>query len=194
MTGAWLEVLDISGVPVEQYGSCYAAAMQARAQRKADGEQLSHLTADELAAEWLKIKRFNDEMRVEEMKHRALAEVNPKSCERCFGTVLEELPGRPARPGCEHKPLTADERLERDREKAEQLKSVREEMKRIGRPKPVAIDRPKPPAGHWLKCDKCPNRVNVLHVTEGQRCGYLLNRYASDEGEPTICKGTLQPE
>jgi hypothetical protein len=68
MTAAWLEVLDISGVPPEQYESCYAAAMQARAQRKADGEQLSHLTADELAAEWLKIRRLHDEMNRQAVK------------------------------------------------------------------------------------------------------------------------------
>ena len=193
MTAVWLEVLDISGVPAEQYEACYAAAVQARAERKANGEQLSHLTADELAAEWLKIKRMNDELRVEEMKHRALAEVNPGSCLRCFGTGREEMPGGGVREDCDHTPLSDEERAARDEEKRERLNWLREQAKQVGRPKPVVVDRPKPPAGVWLKCDKCPNRVNVLYYEVGQTCRQFLNR-GDNQAEPVFCDGTLRPE
>lgn len=191
MTAVWLEVLDISGVPANQYEACYAAAMQARAERKANGEQLSHLTADELAAEWIKIKRFNDEMRRDEMKNRLLAEVNPGSCERCFGTGREEMPGGGVREDCDHAPLTDEERAARDEEKREKLAWLRERAREVGRPKPVKVEAPKPPAGVWLKCDSCPRKVNVLHYEAGQKCGELLNR-GHDEGELKICQGTLR--
>lgn len=191
MTAAWLEVLDISGVPAEQYEACYAAAVQARAERRANGEQLSHLTADELAAEWLKIKRLNDELRVEELKHRALCEVNPKSCERCFGTMREEMPGGGVREDCDHTPLSDEERAARDDEKRERLKWLREQAKQIGRPKPAVVERPKVPAGLHYKCDSCRRALNVLRELDGQECGDLLNRGTHD-GELKLCRGQFK--
>jgi hypothetical protein len=136
MTAAWFEVLDISGVPPEQYESCYAAAMQARAQRKADGEQLSHLTADELAAEWLKIRRLHDEMNRQAVK--MLPETAATVCPRCDGTGLERMPNGSRRPGCKHDFADEDAAahiIERDaalvKEKAAEMREALSKMATI---------------------------------------------------------------
>lgn len=192
MVAAWLEVLAVSGVPVEHFDSCYRAARQAQVEAVAAGGETKPLSAEDLAVEWIKVRRMNDEMRREEMKHRALAEVNPKSCERCFGTGREEMPGGGVRPDCDHTPLSDEERAARDEEKREQLAWLREQAKQVGRPKPVTVEAPKPPVGVWLRCDSCPRKVNVLHYEPGQKCGDLLNR-GHDEGDLKFCQGALRP-
>lgn len=190
MTAAWLEVLDISGVPAEQYESCYAAAVQARAERKANGEQLSHLTADELAAEWIKLRRLHDEIVREEMKGHLLAENAAAACERCFGK-------EPHVRTCDHRPLTDAEREEQAKVNAAEARKLREQMKQIGSPKPVARE-PKPdPPGFWLVCDACGHRYNFMKRQAGDACGYLKNRYLSEgggDGTPELCTGTMRAE
>ncbi|HEX7313268.1 MAG TPA: hypothetical protein VF297_05080 [Pyrinomonadaceae bacterium] len=188
MTAAWLEVLDISGVPAEQYEACYAAAVQARAERRAAGENLVHLTADELAAEWLKIKRLHDEMQREEMKHRMLTENAPGACQRCLGTGKDSTPDGVI--DCDHVPLTDEQKAARDALRDEKLAWIRAEMKKVGAPKPPVRDAPKPPPGLWFKCDSCSRRLNVLRDMDGQRCGDLLNR-GTHEGELRLCEGTM---
>jgi hypothetical protein len=190
MTAAWLEVLDISGVPPEQYEACYSAAVQARAERKAGGEQLSHLTADELAAEWIKIRRLNEE--IERQSVKMLAAVNPRHCLRCYGTGKEEMADGTSRPGCAHLPVSDEEQAERTRLQKERIQFAREQARqRVGNPEPFIGPVMAVPRLVRLKCSKCPRTVDRLHYEAGQVCNDLLNRGQGD-GNLKLCDGVLK--
>lgn len=191
MIAAWLEVLSVTGVPVEYYDACYKAARQTQIERQAAGESVGPLGADELAAEWLKIKKFNDEMNRQSVK--MLAEVNPRHCLRCYGTGSEEMPDGTSRAGCEHAPLSEEEKAERDRLQRERVQFAREQARQIGRPKPPVPGPPPPPPGLKFRCDSCGRRLNVLRDMDGRTCGDLLNR-GTHEGELKLCEGVMRPE
>jgi len=192
MVAAWLEVLSVAGVPVEQFDACYRAARQTQIEARAKGGDAGPLGADDLAAEWIKIRQFNDEMSREEMKHRQLAAVNPRHCLRCYGTGKEELVDGSVREGCVHTPMSDEEAAERTRLQRERIQFAREQAKRqIGAPKEPMQGPPKPPPGVWLTCSKCPRKVNVLHYEPGERCNDFLNR-GDNQAEPVFCDGTLE--
>jgi hypothetical protein len=194
----WFEICADAGMRLEQYAPCYRAAQQRKRELLSQGQPLSIVTPHDLCAELDRVRAMHAELD----KTRMLPSRARGACSRCFGTGFERMPNGSVRPGCKHDEWTdVDEsELERNEEQvraevARQAEIMREALKKVGSPKPVETEVPAAlPAGHWLKCDKCPNRVNVLHYEEDQRCGYLLNRYTSDEGEPTLCEGILKPE
>jgi ribosomal protein L44E len=188
---AWLEILDIAGVPVRHYESCYKAARQTQIECQAAGESVGPLGADELAAEWIKIRRLNEE--IERTSVKMLAEVNPRHCLRCYGTGDEEMSDGTVRKGCAHEPLSDDEKAERNRLQRERVRFAREQAAHIGRPKPPVVERPKAPPMLSLTCSNCGRKVQRLYCEEGQTCGDLLNR-GQGEGELKLCDGTLRPE
>ena len=54
----FLEVLGVSGAPVEYYDKLYQLAMATRAKAKSDGKSVPfHITAEEVAAEWFALER-----------------------------------------------------------------------------------------------------------------------------------------
>lgn len=198
MTAAWLEVLDISGVPAEQYEACYSAAVQNRAERRAKGEQLLHLTADELAAEWIKIRELHAELERQSVK--MLPANAAHACPNCYGTGMERMPDGRVRPGCKHEGWTPEFETEIERneearrvEIKKQADFMKEALGKVGRPKPAA-DASKPKqAGTPLVCTNpaCARKVNTLYGFEpGQTCNELLNRGTHD-GELEFCGGTL---
>lgn len=194
MVAAWLEALSVSGVPVKHFDSCYRAARQTQIERKGKGESTGPLSAEDLAVEWVKLRELHAEMEREGQKVKMLAENAAHACERCLGTGTDPDPDG-ARP-CDHVPLTPEEKAERDSLRDEKLSWLREQMKHVMRPKPVEkAAAPKPPAGVWLKCTKCPRKINVLYVDEpGRPCGALVNASTSDagdDGEVGLCDGTL---
>jgi hypothetical protein len=123
-------------------------------------------------------------------KSRMLTANAAGACERCFGTGTDSAP-EGAMP-CDHRPLTAEEKAERDELRDEKLSWLREQMKEVMRPKPPSRPAtPQPPKGVWLKCSKCPRKVNVLHYEPGQVCKELLNRGVHD-GDLKFCDGTFE--
>jgi ribosomal protein L44E len=186
---AWLEILEVSGVPVEHYEACYRAARQSQIERAALGEEVLPLSADDLAVEWIKIRNLNAE--IERQSVKMLAEVNPRHCLRCYGTGKEEMSDGTSRAGCAHLPVSEEEQAERTRLQIERVKFAREQAKRIGAPKPPSTERPKPAPGLSFKCSSCGRVLLVLREPDGQPCGDLLNR-GHDEGELKFCDGTLE--
>lgn len=176
MVAAMLEVLEIAGVPVGQYENCFRAARQAQLEKQAAGESVGPLGADEMAVEWIKIKKFNDEMEREGQKVRMLAKNSAAACQRCFGK-------EPHVRSCDHRPITDEERAEQARINAVEAKRIREGMRKVGAPKPPARAAQKVPPGLLFKCDSCRRTLNVLRELDGAECGALLNRYTSDEGK-----------
>lgn len=98
---AWYEVLAYAKVPRESWPVCYRAAMQRRAERKAEGREVWPLSADDLVAEFQGIRRLNDELD----KSRLLPQHAAAPCPRCFGTGFERMPDGSVRPGCKHEPI-----------------------------------------------------------------------------------------
>jgi hypothetical protein len=183
-------------IPVKYLSECYVVALEAR--QPGDNFQIRGV---ELLNAW-KVIQGRVEMESKgayENKTRLLTANARGACSRCFGTGFERMSDGSVRPNCPHEQWTDEDELTAEENEAErrafvakQAEIVREALKRVAGPKPPVPNMPAPPPpGHWLKCDSCPNRVNVLYVTEGQRCGALLNRY---EGEPKICEGTLKGE
>lgn len=182
-------------IPVKYLPECYVVALEAR--QAGDNFQIRGV---ELLNAW-KVIRGRVEMESKgayENKTRLLTSNARGACSRCFGTNFERMPDGSVRPNCPHDQWTEEDELTAEESEAErrefvrkQAEIVREALKKVAGPKPPVPNMPAPPPpGHWLQCDACPNRVNVLYLSEGQSCGALLGRY---EGDPHICKGTLRP-
>lgn len=178
----WFEILSHAGVPPRAYASCYNSAMARRAELKAQGRELQHLTADDLVVEWLKIRgRPEDSGGV-----RLLPEHAGGACQRCFGTGKEEMPDGSVREGCRHLPFTERELEERARAKAAAIRILREANAKISAIKSAAPPRgPSEPAGEPLQCSACGRKVNTsAGWAVNETCGMLLAR-----GE--VCGGRM---
>lgn len=181
-------------IPVKYLPECYVVALEQRA--AGDNFQIRGV---ELVNAWKVIQgRVEMESKGAYDNRRALPSRARGACSRCFGTGFERMPDGSVKSGCPHDQWTDEDRLTAEENEAErrafvqrQAEIMREIVKKAQTPAPPRKDGVTPPAGYWLQCDACPNRVNVLYVTDGQQCGALLNRY---EGEPKICTGTLKPE
>jgi hypothetical protein len=195
MVAAWLEVLHVAGVPAEQFDACYRAAIQTRLERRARGEELGPLSANDLATEWVRVRAMHAELN----KTRLLPENAVHACQACFGTGFRRMPDGSVRPGCSHEGMTLREEEEYARSEDERREEVRrqtellrEAMSKIGSPRPARnVPEPKP-KGTPLICTNpaCRWRVSTYFgFEEGQTCSDLLNR---GEGEPKLCEGVLR--
>jgi hypothetical protein len=185
MTAAWLEVLDISGVPVEQYEACYSSAVQSRAERRANGEQLSHLTADELAAEWIKIRRLHDEMEREGQKVRMLAENAVSQCQRCFGK-------KPAADSCDHVPLTEEEKRKQAEAYAENARQLREMLAKKPAIHSMPVEDSKMDLSVTYTCIGCGRKVkSEFGWNYHDRCNARLPGPVRDK-ESLGCRGVME--
>jgi hypothetical protein len=193
---SWFEICSDAGMRLEQYNPCYRAAQQRKRELLAQGKELTVVTPHDLCAELDRVRAMHAELD----KTRLLPSRARGACSRCFGTGFERMPNGSVRPGCTHDEWTGEDEAELERNEEQiradvrrQAEIMREALNAVGRPKPVAVDRPAPPpAGHWLKCSKCPRpKVNVLYFEPGQVCKELLNR-GHDEGGLKFCDGTLE--
>jgi hypothetical protein len=201
MVAAWLEVLEVSGVPVEHYDSCYRAARQTQIELKAKGESVGPLGAEDLAVEWVKLAELHAEMQREEMKHRALPANAASACPKCYGTGLERMPNGSVRKGCQHEGWSPDFEDELERNEGARREEIRkgadflkEALGKVGSPKPVANANAPKQIGVILGCtnEACKRKVNTLYGYEpGQTCSELLNRGVHD-GPLKFCDGTLE--
>lgn len=188
---AWFEICSDAGMRLEQYQPCYRAAQQRKRELLAQGKELTVVTPYDLCAELDRVRAMHAELD----KTKLLPSNARGACSRCFGTGFERMPDGSVKPGCPHDQWTDDDESEVERneelrraEVQRQAEFMREALKKVGRPKPVTVERSIPPAGVWLKCPKCPNRVNVLYYEAGQRCGRLLDAHT----DPKLCDGTLE--
>lgn len=167
MIAAWFEVLDSSSVPIEAYDRCYSAALARRAKRKSLGETVMNLSAEDLAVEWPGIRD-----KVNASSQRLLCANNAGTCQRCFGTGREEMIDGSVRDGCEHAPLSEEEKETRRLAFAQRMASLRSEMRKV-KSMPVA----KPPAEKRqpMECTSCARRVDGREGWQiGETCGALV--------------------
>lgn len=169
MVAAFYEILEGAKVPPEMYDACYQAYMQHRSELKAQGKDPGVMAADDLVAEWWKVRRLNQEID----KTRLLPEYNLASCQRCFGTGKEEMPDGSVRENCEHLPFAEGEIEERAKAKAKAIEFLRESAAKIGSPKPVETVKPK---YQKLACSACGRKSSTYFGwTVGETCGQLIS-------------------
>lgn len=167
---AWYEVLQAGGVPYEAYGRCYEAALSSRMKRKARGEKVLNLSAEDLAVEWPAVR---DEFMRRNAKGQKLLAANSKAgCPRCFGTGSEVMPDGSVRSDCAHEPLTKAEMAERAKLKADLIAGVRADASRRAMPQPglrVAKD-----PGVVMECGTCAREVDSREGWQvGEQCKAL---------------------
>jgi hypothetical protein len=120
----------------------------------------------------LAYSRFLAEREGQLDKSRLLPENAAAACERCFGTGMEEMPDDTVRPGCEHKPMTDDER----RERIERGRAImREAIRNIAKPMP-AEPEPAPVEFHVeIHCTDCNRKDSTAAGWKiGEVCGARL--------------------
>lgn len=180
---AWYEIIADAGVPPERWNDCYRAAQTRKNELKAQGKDSGIVTPGDLVVEWGKIKNLHQEINnVRQLPERAAA-----ACERCGGHGREEMPDGSVREGCEHRPMSNDERDARARRRIEQLTAMRADLRKPSPPQPVQA-KPKPAAGQVLQCSTCARKVNTLLGWEiNETCKMKLDR------ESELCPKCEQP-
>jgi hypothetical protein len=181
-------------IPVHYLPECYVVALEQRP--PGDNFQIRGV---ELVNAW-KVIQGRVEMESKgayENKTRLITANARGACSRCFGTGFERMPDGSVRPNCPHDQWTDEDQLTAEENEAErrafiqkQAEVMREALKAAKRPKPEEKASPEPAPGVWLKCSKCPRKVNVLYFEPGQVCNDLLNR-GQGEGELKLCDGVL---
>ena len=182
----WYEILLDAGVPFEHYGDCYRSAQQRKHETVAQGKDPSIVTPIDLCVEWRKIKDLHAELD----NTRLLPGNAAASCLRCFGTGKEEMQDGTVRSGCQHLPISEEER--RDRQAAAIQRGadlMKEALKSVGNPKPV--ERKPEDKGIVLHCTSCGRKQSSwLGWDAGDSCGLLLFG-ASLDGERVTCGGVM---
>lgn len=169
---AFHEILDGAKVPPSMYGSCYQAYMQRRAELKSEGKDVGPMAADDLVAEWWRIRRLNQEID----NTRLLTANASGTCRRCYGTGKEEMEDGTVRDGCEHLPMDEEENRARTAAAIQRgVQFVRDATAKIGNSKPSTLKLVED-QGQRLKCSACGRKVNTLMGWQaGETCGRLID-------------------
>lgn len=102
MALVWIESLDGARVPFERYAELYRRSIELRARRLAQGLKCEDFSVDMMIACWRELcKEIDKNMRD---SGRYLPETAESDCPRCYGSGMEVVPGKGARP-CKHEPL-----------------------------------------------------------------------------------------
>jgi hypothetical protein len=185
MVAAWLEVLEVSGVPVEHYDSCYRAARQTQIELKAKGESVGPLGAEDLAVEWVKLRELHAEMQREEMRHRALTESAAAACQRCLGR-------KPAVDTCDHRPLSEEELMTQAEAYAENARALREMLAKKPAVKSMPAEEFKMDLSVTYTCTDCARKVkSEFGWNYHDRCNQRIPGPVRD-GEKHGCRGVME--
>lgn len=183
-------------IPTERLYECFVLAMEAR-----EPGNTFLVSGVELLSAWKVLReRMEAESGGAYDKSRMLTANAANACPKCFGTGMERMPNGSVRKGCQHEGWTPEfeDELERNEEAQrdevkKQADFMKEALSRVGSPKPVeSPSASKPSTGVWVRCTKCPRKLNVLYFDEpGRTCGDLLNRGVHD-GDLKFCDGILE--
>lgn len=94
MARVWIDAFDMANIPVECYRPLYSYTLLTRADASAAGKQVSPLCAEEMISVW----RRNVDL-IKEKAGLIKKDAPPSAdCDRCFGSGIEVVEGRGARP------------------------------------------------------------------------------------------------
>lgn len=165
----WFEIIGSAKVPQETWEACYRSAMNRRSELKAQGKEVGPLCADDLVAEWWKLRDLHDET----SKTKLLPSQAAGTCLKCFGTGFERMPDNTVRAGCLHEP--GDEPNQERQVVFEQAAFMRAALKKIGSPKPIESVQPKRELGQSLVCSSCNRKADTAAGWKaGDICGVPL--------------------
>jgi hypothetical protein len=99
MALAWIDILDAAGIPYRYYEDLYKRSLVLRSRRMEQGLECDSFSADMMVACWRAMSAELEQKLVEE--HRYLPSTAASDCQRCFGSGMEVVPGKGARP-CSH--------------------------------------------------------------------------------------------
>jgi hypothetical protein len=185
---AWFEILHDAGVEPAEYSQLYRAAQQHKRELVAQGQPLTIVTPHDLCAELDKIRRMNAELD----KARLLPENAAGACLRCGGNGFEVMPDGKVRPGCQHAPVTDEERAQRKQFQAEMIAQALKEARKAKSIRPEPPPRIERVKGETLHCSECPRTVNTLGGwQEGEPCGVAVGRGDGVEGALHRCTGRM---
>jgi hypothetical protein len=99
MALAWIEALNREGVPWQRYDEIYHRTIKLRARRFAAGLQCDDFSVEMMIACW---NELEEDIRQREIASRQyIPAVAESGCDKCFGTGVEIIDGKGARP-CKH--------------------------------------------------------------------------------------------
>ena len=101
MALAWIELMQAARIPADAYEELYFAAIKLRARRLELGMKCDDFSAELLIACWPEVRERREREAIR--SGRILPDTAASDCERCFGTGMEVVKGKGARP-CDHQP------------------------------------------------------------------------------------------
>lgn len=110
MAMVWIEIMDEHKIPYQHYQELYRRSIGLRAKRLEQGLKCEDFSADLLVACWPGLVKDIEQRRIAEKRY--LPDTAESDCPRCFGSGMEVVPGKGARP-CKHEPLDPSEIVEK---------------------------------------------------------------------------------
>lgn len=96
MALAWIEALDRAGVDWRRYNDLYHRMIKLRSERLAAGLECDDFSVDLMIACWKTLRQEERDRDIS--KGRYLPPVAASDCDHCFGTRIEIVEGKGARP------------------------------------------------------------------------------------------------